>query len=377
MRKEKYIKTKQYKGNTYFTVQFNYKQCGKSYTYSKTFNAADFPSPAQALNAAAQHRDLKRAELITSGLPTGDMTVAEAYEKSLTMYKRASGTEQNMNYTFNRYIRDQYGHMNMKDIDNFLITAQLESLKDQVSDGVLSRILTLWKRICKTAKALHATNQLATDTVEKPQSTVIVEERRQDYTDEETELVINAIRTADGNEDCEYNRMVMIAMIIVSRYAGLRPQELKAIHRDDIDFDKNILHIWRSVGYDGLKNTKNRISIRDVPLTTRVRTELMTLMVMSPYEYIFMFAGGYWPSPSTISNRFGYYARKAKVPGWHLYSQRHSFDSELILANIDPRTVMELMGHSNPTTTLKSYARSNAQKREEALDTVEKSRNAS
>ena len=34
MRKEKYIKVKKYKGNTYFTVQFSYKQLGKTMTYS-------------------------------------------------------------------------------------------------------------------------------------------------------------------------------------------------------------------------------------------------------------------------------------------------------------------------------------------------------
>lgn len=377
MRKEKYIKVKNYKGNTYFTVQFSYKQMGRQCTYSKTFNAADYDSPAQALNEACRHRDLKRAEMLTQGLPSNQkMTVSQVFDLSFEVYKRGSGTEENHRKQFKKYFKE-YADMDIKDVDNWLIMSHLESVKDKVSDNMISRIFGIWQRICKTAKSRKLVTVLATDTIEKPKSTYVVEPRQKIYSDADTQKVIDVLKSDHTTEGQAYNCMIMVGMIIVCRYTGLRPQEVKGLRRDDIDLENNVIYIRRSVGADGLKTTKTKDSVRMIPMVDQVRNELLSLMAVVPYDYIFKFYGNYWPDADELSDQFRYYANLAGVPGWHLYSQRHVFDSELILAGVDPRTVMELMGHSNTNTTVATYARSNVAAKKDAMEKVESGRKLS
>ena len=371
MRKEKYIKVKTYKGNTYFTVQFSYGNKWDKHTYSKSFNSADYDSPAQALNEACRHRDIKRAELLTSGLPTNKMTVLEAYEKSKGIFKRAESTDTVMDGYFKRYFTE-YENMPMKDVDEFTILAHLESIRVNKSDLVLAKVLNMWRRICKTAKGLKAITSNPADAVEAPRSAIQVEPRKQAFTDEEVNAVVNRLRTPTPNEGWTYNRYILSVMIVMARFTGLRPREIKYLEREDVDFANDTVFV-KPHG----KNIKTRASIRTVPLNSVVKSELLTLFSISPYELPFSFYGGIIPEPNAIARTMRNASIEAGVPGFHLYGMRHSFDSELITNGVDPRTVMELMGHNNVNTTLAIYARSTEEKRKEAIQRVEESRKPS
>lgn len=368
MRKEKYIKVKSYKGNTYLTVQFTYGNKNDKRTYSKTFNVANYDTPAQALNEACKHRDIKRAELLTTGLPSAKMTVSEAYEASKEIYKRAESTENNLDGYFKRYF-EKFCDTPMSDITEWTISSHLESLRNVRSDVVISAVLSLWKRICKTAKGLRAITVNPSDTIEPPRSTKHVEPLKQYFTDEEINAVLNYLKEPAESRKTTYNHFVMSAMIKVTRFTGLRPREIKYLQRDDVDFDTETIYI-RPHG----KNIKTRSSIRAIPMNSVVKSELLTLFSISPYELPFMFYGGVTPEPSSLAVSFQRAGEKAGVQGFHLYGMRHVFDSELITNGVDPRTVMELMGHTDVSTTLAVYARSTEEKRKEAIRKVEKSR---
>lgn len=372
MRKEKYIKVKTYKGNTYFTVQFFYGREPDRHSYSKTFNSADYDSPTQALNEACKHRDIKRAELLTTGLPTRKMTVLDAFEKSKKIYKRAESTEHNYDLLFNAYF-NEYRDVPVAEIDEWTITTHLESLRNERSDVVLANILSLWKRICKTAKGLKALTSNPADSVEAPDSTVYVEPYKQYFTDEEIDRVIDyLLHPKYNNAAFIYNCYVIATMIKVIRYSGLRPREIKYLKREDVNFEENIIYI-KPHG----KNVKNRPSMRGIPMNSAVKAELMALFTMSPYDLPFALYGGIIPTPSSLSVKVKRAGDAAGVEGFHLYGMRHVFDSDLVTNMIDPRTVMELMGHSNVQTTLATYARSTEAKRKEAIERVENSRKPS
>ena len=49
------------------------------------------------------------------------------------------------------------------------------------------------------------------------------------------------------------------------------------------------------------------------------------------------------------------------------YTLRHQFTTDMLQQNVDIRTIMELMGHTESTMTL-YYARSNDQKKREAVE---------
>ena len=370
-RKEKYIKVKKYKGNTYFTVQFQYGDKNHKRTYSKTFNSADYDTPVQALNAACEHRDIKRGELATTGLPTRKMTVNEAYELSKQVFVRSEASNTKYDQYYNKYVKPKYADYSMENVDEFLITAHLESLRTTHTQTVLDEVMQIWKKIGKTAKGMKAITFNPADCIETPKSTVFVEKRKQDYTDEDMDRIIEDLLT-EKRAGTGYNKAIVATMIKVSRYTGLRPRELKGLHRDDIDFEAGILYV-RSHG----KNIKNQSAIRAVPLNTAAKAELLGLCAFSKFEFPFSFLDGRIPTPKEIVNIITRSAERCGLKGFHLYSMRHSFDSELITNGVDPRTVMELMGHSNVNTTIAVYARSTAEKRREAIEKVENGRKMS
>lgn len=371
-RKERYIKTKKYKGNTYYTVQFQYGDKHNKQTYSKTFNSADYDTPVQALNAACEHRDIKRAELATQGLPTRKLTVSEAYERYLETHPRAETTLVNYRVRFKKYIAPKYGKLYVSDIDEWTITTHLESLRNDCSDAVIRYVFLDWKNLFKAAKGMKAVTVDPTTAIDLPKSTVRKEKVKQDYTDEEMEKVIAMMLSPKGYGH-PYNRAVVATMIRVSRYTGLRPRELKGLKREDIDFDTDTIYIRPNE----TRNIKTPSSIRTVPMNAIVKTELLGLLAFSKHEYPFSFAHGRVPDSKEITMIVYRNAERAGVPGFHLYSMRHSFDSELITSGVDPRTVMELMGHSNIQTTIATYARSTEKIRREAIEKVENGRKLS
>lgn len=372
-RKERYIKTKKYKGNTYYTVQFQYGDKHNKQTYSKTFNSADYDTPVQALNAACEHRDIKRAELATQGLPTYRMTVGEAYEESKRVYVRAEATVMTVDKCYNKYIKPKYENMPVSEIDDWLITSQLESLRTTCTDNVLKKILMIWNRICKVARGKKAIMINPASGIEVPQSSKHVSPRRQNFTDEEMELVIEELLKPTQSEVWNYNRVIIATMIKVARYTGLRPRELRGLRRKDLDFQNALLHIRPSEK----QNVKNDNSIRSVPMNSIVKAELVALCTLSKFEYPFSFYDGELPTPAQINKVLHRVSTNTGVKGFHLYGMRHSFDSELVTSGVDPRTVMELMGHNSVQTTLATYARSTEEKRREAIEKVENGRKPS
>lgn len=60
--------------------------------------------------------------------------------------------------------------------------------------------------------------------------------------------------------------------------------------------------------------------------------------------------------PQSISNAFARLARAAKLPSTRLHDVRHTFATWLLQSGVPLRTVSELLGHSDPATTLRIYA---------------------
>jgi integrase len=371
-RKERYIKTKKYKGNTYYTVQFQYGDKHNKHTYSKTFNSADYDTPVQALNAACEHRDIKRAELATQGLPSRKLTVEEAFKHYLKTHPRAEATETAVTYRFNRYIKPKYGNEYVSEIDEWTVSTHLESLRNDCTDMVIKTVLSVWKNIFKAAKGLKAITVNPIDCIEPPKSTIHKEKRKQSFTDEEMEKVIAELISPNGLGRV-YDRAVAATMIRVARYTGLRPREIKGLRREDIDFETNTIYVRPN----NTRNIKTPSSIRAIPMNSIARAELLGLLAISEFEYPFSFSDGKLPKGNDLSTMISRSAKRAGVPDFHLYGMRHSFDSELITSGVDPRTVMELMGHNDVQTTLATYARSTEEKHREAIEKVENGRKLS
>lgn len=165
------------------------------------------------------------------------------------------------------------------------------------------------------------------------------------------------------------------AMYLVMLYAGLRPGEALGINiTDDVNFEKGIIHVRRSIDLHTEKNGvesagKNQFAIRDVPLIPLLAQELKGLSgLLVPGKKGYIGKDAY--RMLTLSYRTallhkangieGHHAPKVKPKGWKeitftAYDMRHSYCTMCRDAGIDQKVLMQWMGHTDYTMIMRVY----------------------
>ena len=132
---------------------------------------------------------------------------------------------------------------------------------------------------------------------------------------------------------------------------GLRREEAIRLTRNEIDLEKNVIHIVHS-------KTNH---IRSIPLNKIARSVIEQLD-----ERLFNDLNKHH-----VSRKFGQYVKDAEMKGFKLHSLRHTFATNLVSQGVDIYTVSRLLGHSDIKTTL-IYAKANLATLEQAVRKLEK-----
>lgn len=369
--KEKYIVEQVKNGKTYLTVKFTYKTGETTKQYSKTFNVAEYGSKNKAMKEACRHRDIKRAELLTVGLP--DQTVMhprELLELAIKKEHLSAGTKWVLLSTFDAYIDNTMAIQNITAID---IEESMAKIRYEKSQEVINKLATCWRKITKTARRLRLITSDPMDEVVVPKSKYVPDERTvKTVSDEAVNAMIDALaHPALKTEETMFNNSMIIGLILVLRYTGVRPAEAEALRREDIDFENSLIRIRSMYGTNekgtAIVGTKTKLSTRTVPMTISCAMALRSVMQMSENEFIFTSYRGKIFTSNIVDSKLRRVALAKGIEPFSLYTLRHQFSSDLITGGVDPRTVMELMGHSSTSMTVGTYARSNIEKKREAL----------
>lgn len=137
------------------------------------------------------------------------------------------------------------------------------------------------------------------------------------------------------------------------RLHGLRLGELLALHWSDVDLERRILSVSRSMSAGEESSTKSRRS-RSVPLADQAAAELERLRERPSFkartDYVFCRPDGGPLDRSAVRSRFICAQEKAGVQVRRFHDLRHSFGS-LAIQKFDLVAVKDMMGHSKLTTT--------------------------
>lgn len=193
------------------------------------------------------------------------------------------------------------------------------------------------------------------------------------------------------------------AFVAIAALGGLRPGEVFGLQWENIDFQKNILHVCNSQSrYDGLKTPKTESGVRDVPLSQPIisalqevafywhlrdeykawehygrakdnafamskflhrRWETMAEAVMAPRTgYVFLNRDGdpmdangsvfFW---RTLMQKAGLYDKEGKKNRFTMHALRHAGASLFIDFGLPLMNVSKLIGHANVSTTTNVY----------------------
>jgi integrase len=168
--------------------------------------------------------------------------------------------------------------------------------------------------------------------------------------------------------------------IYICLSAGIRIGEICALTWEDIDTDKEIISIRRTIQRiyiieEGSRKTelildtpKTKNSIRDIPMSRDLIKILKPIKKIVNNSFFVLTNDAKPTEPRTYRSYYKILMKELQLPDLKFHGLRHSFATRCIESNCDYKTVSVLLGHSNISTTLNLYVHPNLEQKKKCID---------
>ncbi len=298
---------------------------------------------------------------------SGSLTVKELFEEFLTGTKLRVKESTYANYRMKaeKHILPAFGGMRFAQLSVKMIHEFIQSKLDSgLSAKYVSDIVVVFKSMAKYVSAVHHFQNPIINAV-LPKSS----KKEMHLFSEEQQKTL-----------CRYlmkNRNATSLCVLLSLYTGLRIGEVCALRWSDIDFEKSILTVSRTVqriqsGENGhatrlmIGTPKSHSSQRSIPIPEFLMA-MLRQMKSSPENYI-LSGTDRATDPRTMQYRFKAILKRAGLPYLNYHSLRHMFATSCIRVGFDMKTLSELLGHNAVETTLNRYVHSSMERKAECMN---------
>ncbi|MCM1227681.1 MAG: site-specific integrase [Clostridium sp.] len=254
-----------------------------------------------------------------------------------------------------KHILPKFGNNSVDSInDRDIIGFIDEKLASGLSNRYVSDIIVLMKSIFKYAvRVYHIFNPLNGISMPKKKKSEI------DLLDDNEQQKLQQY-IAD-------NQNLTTLGIALSMSTGIRIGELCALQWKDIDLEKRILTVRKTIQRIQCKSIfaktkliitepKSESSYREIPVPDCMM-DLLKKFRSNDDDHIL--SGTKNPvEPRTMQYRFAKILKNANLPSVHFHSLRHIFASNCIKWGFDVKALSELLGHSSVEITLNLYVHS-------------------
>ena len=145
-------------------------------------------------------------------------------------------------------------------------------------------------------------------------------------------------------------------LILLIAKTGMRFSEAIALTPKDFDLSHQIVSVsktWDYKGDGGFLPTKNQSSVRKIPLDWKTVIQFAELLKYLPEELPIFIKGKIYNS--TVNDILARHCKNAGIPIISVHGLRHTHASILLFAGVSIASVARRLGHSNITTTQKTY----------------------
>lgn len=140
------------------------------------------------------------------------------------------------------------------------------------------------------------------------------------------------------------------AFVLTSLTTGLRLGELAALRREDIDLEAGVLHVRRAFS-NGIETTPKSRKGRRLPLAEDLIPVLRDHLAGVKTDRVFLSNDGEVLTHNNVKSTWRTILRAAELPKPRLHDNRHTFASNLVIADVSLPKVQALLGHSDQRTT--------------------------
>ena len=178
-----------------------------------------------------------------------------------------------------------------------------------------------------------------------------------------------------------HERDIRALGIILAFYTGIRLGELCALKWGDLDYEAGTISITKTVtrvknlqpGEGKTKllvgSPKSQMSLRKIPLPKFLQNMFLKYKKYCSDENFYLFSGTEIPvDPRAYEKLFKKILTDAGVKDRKFHAIRHTFATRALELGVDIKTLSELLGHSNVTTTLNIYTHSLMEQKKIAMD---------
>lgn len=154
--------------------------------------------------------------------------------------------------------------------------------------------------------------------------------------------------------------------IVICLYTGIRIGELLALTWDDIDFDKHLLSINKNVctlkindkNVLHIDTPKTKSSMRVIPIPKQLIPYLRKIKKSSKSNYIITTRNNTIVGTRAYQRSYERILNKINIKYRNFHSLRHTFATRALELGMDVKSLSEILGHKDPSITLKRYSHS-------------------
>lgn len=356
------------KRNNSYRVKIPYcdSMGNKSYI-TKSFPLKKYGTMAKALEMAIKFRDESKVKIANKMIiKEKHYSLDEVFNEMMSLYSCSLGTKKKVDCTYNKHIRNFIGgdkdFLKIKFDD---IQKCLNNMVSNAKDDTIQRAMSIWRRIYKHAIAKEIVLKDETYNVSIPKSDIITIKKPMETSFNELMEMIELINSRILNKR---DSLLSQGALLIMYYTGMRPQEVLALDKKNIDFDYMTIYVCQSVGSTStekntIKKPKTESSIRYVPIKEELLPILKELIDNSKEDLLFIRDNGELMNGNFLSS----ICQRLSNNKFRAYTLRHQFSTDLLTNGVDIRTIQELMGHKESTMTI-GYARSNNELKRKAIE---------
>lgn len=318
---------------------------------------------------------------ITKGInEISKLTVAEYIERWLKTYKFNSlkpASYDRLESVFNNYVKDSIGYLQMGNITSNDIQKLINTKSKNLSYSSVKKIVELIRPCFKHAVLVGDIHKNPCDAVVLPrQNSMAVKTKKIDILSNKEVAKIKEIADEVMTKKTKKHKHAPIFVLILN--TGLRCGEALALEFDDINFEKKILHVSKSVSI--IKNrdisendSKTKVIITDtksingdryIPLNNTAITALKQILDYNQYynintKYVASNENGGMVNERNLQRTLDRILEKGMGEEYKhhgIHSLRHTMGSmALSTGKIDIKVVSEILGHSDINLTYNKY----------------------
>lgn len=147
-------------------------------------------------------------------------------------------------------------------------------------------------------------------------------------------------------------------LILLTAKTGMRFAETLGLTPNDFDFNNQLITVnktWDYKGGGGFAPTKNTSSVRKIPIDWQTVMQWSQLIKDLPENKPIFVEEGKMVYNSTVNDVLARHCKKCGITVISIHGLRHTHASLLLYAGVSIASVARRLGHSNMTTTQKTY----------------------